>query len=77
MNTDGHPVEARKELRLNLAPQIIGSRNIPDIVVIDRVGRTVIIVDVAIWFENGREAFDAARLQKIDHYGRKAVILPQ
>ncbi|VDP50473.1 unnamed protein product, partial [Soboliphyme baturini] len=54
-----------------------GSRNRPDIVVIDKVGRTAVIVDVTIPFENGRDAFDAARQRKIEHYAPEAVLLSQ
>ncbi|VDP10931.1 unnamed protein product [Soboliphyme baturini] len=57
----GIPRSARKELRMNLAFPMIGSRNSPDIEVIDRVDRTAVIIDVTILFENGRDEFDAGK----------------
>ncbi|VDO95977.1 unnamed protein product [Soboliphyme baturini] len=56
---------------------MISSQNHLDIVVIDKVSRTAVIVDVTIPFENGRDAFDAAKQRKVEHYVPKAVLLSQ
>ncbi|VDP29191.1 unnamed protein product [Soboliphyme baturini] len=67
----------RKELRVKLALPMICSGNCQDIVVIQRVERTAIIVDVTILLEKGLDTFNAAGQLKTDDYAAEAVIFSQ
>lgn len=55
-------------LKVNQVCDVAGRTVRPDIQYIDKVNRTVWLVDIACPFENGDNAFEKARLAKIYHY---------
>ncbi|KRY62879.1 hypothetical protein T4A_13949, partial [Trichinella pseudospiralis] len=58
-------------LRVNRALPEIGSNKRPDLVVVDEEARSVILLDVAIVFENTAAAFVDARIRKWAHYEKE------
>ncbi|KRZ00723.1 Retrovirus-related Pol polyprotein from type-2 retrotransposable element R2DM [Trichinella zimbabwensis] len=58
-------------LRVNRALPEIGSNKRPDLVVVDEDARSVILLDVAIVFENTAAAFVDARIRKWAHYEKE------
>jgi hypothetical protein len=59
---------ASTEVRVNhVTPGVEGALR-PDLVIIDEAKKTVAIVDVTVPFENGYEAFQAARREKKRKY---------
>ncbi|XP_003370100.1 conserved hypothetical protein [Trichinella spiralis] len=58
-------------LRVNRALPEIGSNKRPDLVVVDEEKRLVILLDVAIVFENTAAAFVDARTRKWAHYEKE------